>query len=174
MKNIFIMFSILILTFSCTDFHEKLTKKESNIINTCINYIEKFIKEDCYIIDPYFNYFSLSNYSNEINEILLEKLSIPEADLKEIESSINKDFFQKYNRDLKNLSTCNESSYIMGFSGIGNDMIIGYFSRNIGKVKNTMLTRDYELNESEINYFIFLLDKGGNIKEVIKDGVIFN
>ncbi|WP_046744117.1 hypothetical protein [Kordia zhangzhouensis] len=174
MKRLFISLSFLILIFGCTGSKERLTKRESFIINNCTNYIKDFSKNNCYLVDPYFNYFSFSNYSSEINKILLKKMYSNEDNLKEIEKKINKEFFQKYNSDLNNLSTCDESYYIMSFSGIDNNMVIGYFSKSLKKIKNTMLTRDYELNESEINFFIFLLDEKGNIKEVIKDSVIFN
>ena len=174
MKNLLISFSFLILMLGCTDSKRSLSEKESFVINNCINYIKNFSKENCYIVDPYFNYFSFSNYSTETNKILFEKMNSTEVNLKEIEKNINNDFFQKYNTDLNNLSTCDESFYIMSFSGISNNMVIGYFSRSVKKVKSKLLTRDYEIKESEINYFIFLLDKKGNIKEVIEDSVIFN
>ncbi len=172
-KIIYYLFFIT-LFFNCSEEHNKLSKKESLIINNCIEYFNQntLIENDCYGIDPYFYNFLISNYFDSQDESFSEifKKKTKEDYIK-IEKKINKEYFQKYNEDLYNLSSCDKSSNIIAFSGISDEIIIGYLMNNITEVTNEQLKNKYEVISNQIDTFIFLLNKEGGIKKVLTSSV---
>ena len=167
---------IFLLLIGCSNDHKKLSNKESNIVKKCIEHLEEnSLKElgDCYLVDPQFYYFSYSNYSDTVNNLIKEKIKKEdEENYTEIESKINGKYFKKFNEDLYNLSSCEESNIVVGFSGISNDMVMVRIVQNNKMITKRDLQNNYLLNFNEESFFIFILDKNGNIIDVINDLVM--
>ncbi len=176
MKNLFIIFSLLLVITSCTDSKGISKEKESLIINNCLNYIKKQSKGDCYLIYPKYYSFDISEYSNSENKYLKEYFkSKSKKQIQKIGNDTDKRYLSKYSKELDDLSSCEESNSIIGFSGISEEIVIAHQSYYFNKINRKQLQKsDDELQLMEYKYIIFFLDKKGNIKHVIDEGgVIF-
>ncbi|AXG71767.1 hypothetical protein KORDIASMS9_04025 [Kordia sp. SMS9] len=176
MKKLFIIFSFLFVIIGCNDSGEISSEKEFLIINNCLNYIKEKSKRDCYLINPKFYSFDISEYSNSEDKYLKEYFkSKSKKQIQKIESDIDKKYLSKYSQELDDLSSCEESNNIIGFSGISDEIVIVYQSYYHNKITKKQLQKgDDKQRPMEYQYFIFFIDKMGDIKYVIDEGsVIF-
>lgn len=175
MKKI-ILLSTLLLLIGCKEKKIASTIEELNVISECIEYIQKNDKESCYLVNPYFNSFSISFFFNSNNKSIINLFNnISKQEFQELQKKIDDKYFKKHSESLENLSSCDKSKNIISFSGIENNMLMGYLHVYPNEMNmENVIDEDYSPPISEVNYFIFLLDKDGKIKEVLKDSIIFN
>lgn len=160
----------------CKDSKEISKEKESLIINNCLSYITEKSKRDCYLINSKYYSFDISEYSNSEDKYLKEYFkSKSKKQIQKIENDTDKRYLSKYSKELDNLSSCEESNSIIGFSGISKEIVIAHQYYYYNKINRKQLQKsDDNLQLMEYKYIIFFLDKNGNIKHVIDEGgVIF-
>ena len=174
MKNLFLILSLLLIVTSCKDSEEISSEKEFLIINNCLNYIKEKSKRDCYLINPKYYSFDISEYSNSEDKYLKEYFkSKSKKQIQKIESDVDKKYLSKYSQELDDLSSCEESNSIIGFSGINDELVIVYQSYYYTKITKKQLQKgDDNQRPMEYQYFIFFIDKMGDIKYVIDEGSV--
>lgn len=165
----------LLMCISCSKKHDVLSNHEHLIIENCIDYIKKnneVYLNDCYLIKPYFANFTITNFFDSRDKSFVELFEEkPKSHYSKIEDIINKEYFNKYNSTLEELSSCKRSKYLLSFSGISDEMIIGYLNVQPSIVNKKELKGDYEIVMNAIDIYIFNLDGNGKITKVIKSGV---
>ncbi|WP_420571677.1 hypothetical protein [Kordia sp.] len=174
MKNLFVIFSFLLVITSCKHHKVISAEKESLIINNCLSYIKEKSKENCYLVYPKYYSFDISKYSDLDNKYLEEFFKLNnEEQIQKIESDTDEIYLSKFSKELENLSSCEESNNIIGFSGISNEIVIAHRSYYYNKISNKKLQNSSdELQLMEYEYFIFFIDTNGNIKQVVNEGSI--
>ena len=174
-------FSIFILFNSCSNKNANLSTEDINLLKSCVEYIENDQSEsdflNCYLVDPYFVPFLISNHFESLDESFVQLFKQKSIGYyKNPQETLNQQLTRKYNLELEKLSTCNNKSYyILSFSEIGDDILMAYIYVYDKNLSNQNLKEGkYDSSPQEIIDYVFLLDENKNIKKVLTGGVIFN
>ncbi len=170
----FFLYCFVIMLFSCKD---KLTGKQSYILQNSVDYIvnkKDLGISDCYLVDPYFKPFNISDFFDSPDQPFVdffERRSV-EKFIK-IENTVNKQFENKYSENLERFSSCEKSKLIIRFSGFSENIIIGRLEQSNDYVSKSELTAKIDINKNETLYYIFELDKKGNVIHVLENAVSY-
>lgn len=174
-KLFHIMIFFIVCFSACKSNDKKMTLEERKIIGNCIEYIKNnnnhsFKNE--FVVEPYYCQFLISNFFDNSSEKfvkLFREKSI--RDYKQLEENINREYADKFNMDLLEFSEADSANYVISFSGFGNGIIMAYVNYNSNLISKSTKKEDYKTDSNYLEYFIFLLDEEGDLKEVVKTAV---
>ena len=153
-----------------------LNSVDKELIKNAINMIRDIMgehMENNYVINPYFESFTL-DYSKDSKDEVLNYLGWDLSFFQNVQTGVNKKHQGKFSQDLFDMSNCNESNAVFYISGISDRLILVKLIENRHKYVFKDLKNFKKSDPTTIDYFALILGENKSIDKIVSYAIHYD